>query len=161
MISGADISPCGKYRHTLTRTWGDEISLHKLVYIGLNPSTARHDVEDNTSRRFMSFARRDAYHGYIALNLYDFRSTEPAGLWTATTKPISDVNDYFIYRLASGYKDVCCAWGVNAKPDRVARVVALLRSAKARMLCLGMTKDGHPRHPLYVKGDQPFVEYRP
>jgi hypothetical protein len=29
----------------------------------------------------------------------------------------------------------------------------------ATLQCLGMTKDGHPRHPLYVRGDAPLTAY--
>ena len=27
--------------------------------------------------------------------------------------------------------------------------------------CVGQTKDGHPRHPLYVRADQPLVRWEP
>src|SRR5580658_4964778 len=83
LISAADISPCGLYRYTLTRIWGDPQSPHLLPYLALNPSTAKADIEDNTSRRYMGFAKRDAYHGYVAANLYAIRSTDPKGIWTA------------------------------------------------------------------------------
>jgi hypothetical protein len=56
---------------------------------------------------------------------------------------------------------VVCAWGTNAPENRVAAVVTLLRQAGARLACLGTTKCGAPRHPLYVRGDQPLVQWRP
>mgnify|MGYP001575300242 CR=1 FL=1 len=31
----------------------------------------------------------------------------------------------------------------------------------ARLVCLGTTIAGHPRHPLYVRGDQPFQDLAP
>lgn len=166
MISHADLSPCKKYRYTLTRIWGwsgepDEKQQypHLLPYIALNPSTADAKKEDATSRRYAGFARREAYQGYVACNLYGFRSTDPKGLWSAAD-PIGPENDHFLKAMALNYRTIMCAWGVNARPDRVTRVVSLLRSAGARLICLGLTKDGHPRHPLMVRADQPFEEYR-
>jgi hypothetical protein len=44
---------------------------------------------------------------------------------------------------------------VNTDPARVARVRALLPQLNA----LGITKDGHPRHPLYVPADAPLIEW--
>jgi hypothetical protein len=55
--------------------------------------------------------------------------------------------------------DVVCAWGSNAKPERAARVASIMRDAGARLWCLGTTKDGLPRHPLYVRADQPLIEW--
>jgi len=33
--------------------------------------------------------------------------------------------------------------------------------AGRELWCLGLTQDGHPRHPLYVAGDQPLVRWTP
>ncbi|TQG73397.1 DUF1643 domain-containing protein, partial [Pseudomonas aeruginosa] len=30
-----------------------------------------------------------------------------------------------------------------------------------RLWCLGTTKDGHPRHPLYVRGNQVLLPWVP
>jgi hypothetical protein len=54
-----------------------------------------------------------------------------------------------------------CAWGSNAKPERAARVAQIMLDAGARLWCLGTTKDGSPRHPLYVRGDQQLIEWSP
>ncbi len=35
------------------------------------------------------------------------------------------------------------------------------RAAGGRLWCLGTTKDGHPRHPLYVRGDQALLPWAP
>lgn len=56
---------------------------------------------------------------------------------------------------------VIAAWGTHgARNDRGVRVAAELAGAGVRLLCLGATKDGHPRHPLYLAGDtklEPFA----
>jgi hypothetical protein len=33
--------------------------------------------------------------------------------------------------------------------------------AGRELWCLGTTQDGHPRHPLYVPGEQPFERWQP
>ncbi len=38
-------------------------------------------------------------------------------------------------------------------------VAAALREAGVGVMALGQTKDGHPRHPLYLAGDSALVEY--
>jgi hypothetical protein len=43
---------------------------------------------------------------------------------------------------------VVAAWGASV--PRISRV---------DLRCLGTTKSGHPRHPLYVKGDHPLVPF--
>lgn len=55
---------------------------------------------------------------------------------------------------------VLCAWGTNGSHRKRAEMVMLSALGHgARLVCLGTTKDGHPLHPLYVAGDQPFVPF--
>ena len=39
------------------------------------------------------------------------------------------------------------------------RKVLSLLADKKDVFCLGITKDGQPRHPLYVKGDMSLVPF--
>jgi hypothetical protein len=70
-------------------------------------------------------------------------------------------NDFYLRDVARSHRNVICAWGANAKPERVASVVELLQEAGATLWCLGTTKGGAPRHPLYVRGDHEFVKFNP
>lgn len=51
--------------------------------------------------------------------------------------------------------------GDGAESDRAEAVKKMLNGESAVTpippLSLGKTRDGHPRHPLYVRGDQPLV----
>lgn len=49
----AVFSQCGKYRYLLKREW--DASLPKVLYIMLNPSTASHETEDQTSKQCLFF----------------------------------------------------------------------------------------------------------
>ena len=156
----AVISPCGQYRYLLTRE-GDLVDWRgPAVFIMLNPSTADATEDDATIRRCRRFAETWGCNGIKVVNLYALRSTDPAGLWEHSN-PIGPDNDEWISRVASTASVVVCAWGVNAQPWRVRAVVDVLKLGGLRLMCLGKTQNGSPRHPLYVRGDQPLIDWSP
>lgn len=151
---GATFSPDRQYRYTLTRTW--RTMGPYLVVIGLNPSTADETQDDPTIRRCLAFAKREGLGGLIMLNLFALRSTDPGEL-LRHPNPVGAYNDGFL-RTQTVRRDgsiVLAAWGAHpAAQERV-------RSIYGRVLgpglhCLGTTKHGAPRHPLYVRGDRAF-----
>lgn len=155
----AIISECGTYRYLLTRpSEVEHPDRSTALFIMLNPSTADASLDDPTIRRCRGFARTWGCAGITVANLYALRATDPAAL-LCHPDPVGPECDQHLFSLAKEYGDVVCAWGANAKPDRAARVVEMLREAGARLWCLGMTKHGHPRHPLYVRGDQPLIPW--
>lgn len=145
----------GDYRYWLRRTW--QADTEHLPIIMLNPSTADADADDPTIRRCVAFAKRQGYGGLFVANLYALRSTDPAQLWLHPD-PVGPRNDEELAMLFDGARlwdrTVLCAWGANARPERVARVREL--AAGVELLALGTTKAGAPRHPLYVRGDTPM-----
>lgn len=153
----AKLSPCGQYRYQLARVWGTGDA---LVFVMLNPSTADADVDDPTIRRCMGFAKREGAAGIIVYNLYAFRATSPADM-KAAVDPHGPNNDGWLSGLAIWAREaknpVVCAWGTHADHSTVDRFKQNFIGAP--LVCLGTTKDGHPRHPLYVKGDQPLVSF--
>lgn len=141
----------GDYRYRLTRVW--DPTLPTITFVLLNPSTADAEHLDPTLRRCVGFAQRDGFGGMVILNLYAFRSTNPK-VMRAAADPVGPENDRV---LASATGVVVAGWGVNADAARVAQAVALLPPLQA----LGVTKRGHPRHPLYVRGDSDRVPWMP
>ena len=81
------------------------------------------------------------------------RATEPTDLWK-TADPVGPDNDRHIAAAVAGV-EVVAAWGANARPARVAEVLALIGRVPGagRVHALGTTKTGQPRHPLYLRGD--------
>lgn len=141
------------------------------VIVMLNPSTADQHTDDPTIRRCMRFAGREGYHSLIVVNLYGLRATNPADLWSHPD-PVGQMtaneagNDVAIgtaISQAGRYGDgrVIVAWGAHARQDRVDEFKAIVDRARApvTLWCLGTTKDGAPRHPLYVRGDQPLTPW--
>ncbi|HEP1206998.1 TPA: DUF1643 domain-containing protein [Stenotrophomonas maltophilia] len=157
----AVISDCGNYRYLLTRP--SEVTRPErgtALFLMLNPSTADAAVDDPTIRRCRGFAKAWGCNGLTVANLFALRSTDPAML-LSHADPIGPLNDDWLRRLAHEYGDVVCAWGAHSMAVGRSIVVAqLLRQAGARLWCLGATKHGFPRHPLYVRSDQPLVEWK-
>ena len=140
----------GDYRYRLTREW--DPALETMTFVLLNPSTANAEQLDPTLRRCVRFAQREGYGGMVIVNLYAFRTKNPKAMMAATD-PVGPDND----RVLSGVTGtVVAGWGTSAEPARVARALALL----PRLHSLGVTKHGHPRHPLYVPSDAPLLEFR-
>lgn len=158
----AVISDCGRYRYLLTRQSHTPGARETVVFCMLNPSTADASVDDPTIRRCRGFADRWDCAGLAVVNLYAYRATDPRAL--RALDPIDAVgpaNDNWLRDVAAKASGIVCAWGTNSDPQRVRDVVAIFTSNQARLYCLGTTKDGHPRHPLYIRGDQPLVPWAP
>lgn len=145
--SGATLSPCRLYRYLLWRQWSTEPS---VLWIMLNPSTADETVEDPTIRRCVGFARQWGFGGIYVANLFALRSTSPHLLYDHSD-PVGPRNDGVISFRAKVHGKVACAWGVHgAFRDRGKQVIDLVRRVGGRPVHLGLTKAGHPRHPLYL-----------
>jgi len=157
----AEISHCGTYRYVLSRP-----SIVRFpekgtaLFCMLNPSTADATVDDPTIRRCRGFAKDWFCNGFTVVNLYALRATDPRELWKHPD-PVGPANDGWLKSLAHEYGDVVCAWGANAREDRVRHVVGLFLSVGARLWHLGLTKAGAPRHPLYIRADQPLERWTP
>ena len=160
MSRTASISPCGRYRYGLTRQWSHR---HMMGFIMLNPSTADADIDDPTIRRCIGFARREDCGGIVVVNLFPLRATKPADLWATRYPerfgPESDNELQRHIRMVNG--PLVAAWGADG--DRLGGdAVKMVRHyLGSRMVCLGQTASGAPRHPLYVKGDAPLVPFSP
>lgn len=148
----AMFSDCGLYRYELGRQWSEAPGV--ATFIMLNPSTATEYVDDPTIRRCIGYAQAWGMGRLHVLNIYAYRSTDPAGLWTVND-PVGPDNDHHIAAHAqlateTGWPLVA-AWGVNARPERIKRVLTL--TAGAPLSALAVAKAGQPRHPLYLRRD--------
>jgi hypothetical protein len=156
---GALISDDGLYRYVLGRRWARDGQI--ATFVMLNPSTADATEDDPTIRRCVGFAKSWGMAALHVVNLYALRSTDPKGLWRVAD-PVGPENDRHLTSHAraacTNSSPLIAAWGANAKPDRVAQVLAL--PGMVALEALGVTKDGAPRHPLYLRADSERVPYR-
>lgn len=148
----AIISDDGVYRYCAGRQW--DTGLPFVSWIMLNPSTADAEVDDPTVRRCVEFSKRWGFGTLNIANLYALRATEPSKLRTYTGDPVGPRNDECIAQVCAAGSVIILAWGTGSySGGRVAAVWEIIKALPVAKLCLGVTKDGSPRHPLYVRGD--------
>lgn len=149
------------YRYTLYRQWNR--ACPTLPIVMLNPSTADETNNDPTIGRCIEFAKRECYGAIHVVNMFAIRATNPAEL-RDFLDPEGPDNWAALHGVAHASATcnvpILCAWG--AHPMAVLRqpaVMEILGAFMGETVCLGKTQAGYPRHPLYVKGDQPFVRF--
>lgn len=143
---GATIDPSGTYRYSLWRKW-DEDNLTMLRWVLLNPSTADAEQDDPTIRRCIGYAKSWGFGGMVVLNLFALRATDPKELKRTMRDPIGPDNDKWIDDVMLKGTFAVAGWGAGGA---LGGRGAAMHRLYPEMRCLGLTKDGHPRHPLYL-----------
>lgn len=147
------------YRYRLTRTWSREWP--PVTWIMLNPSTADAFKSDPTCTRCVNFARSWGAGGMIIVNLFAYRATKPSALRLAGD-PVGPLNDQHVREACRAGAVTVAAWGAGgALSGRAEAVARMLQADGVRLSCLGTTRDGHPRHPLYVPASMPLTPWTP
>lgn len=156
-LSDARLSDDGRYRYTLSRTW-EAANPERVVFIMLNPSTADANLDDPTIRRCIGFAR-DTFKagGMTVVNLFAYRATDPNALGLVASDSGAETlngpgNDMAILDTLADprVKTVVCACGAHIVAGPRAQKVLGFIPPRLNVVCLGVTKDGHPKHPLYL-----------
>lgn len=173
---GAKLSEDGLYRHLLWREWdgvakapnkhwlsddaGKLYSIPKTVlWIMLNPSTGDHMDDDPTIRRCIDFTKLWGYDRLEIVNLFSYRVSDPRELMQAAlncdvVKPLG-----YAEKAIEKASLIICAWGSRGDfMSRSATTRALL--GKRVAYCFGYTKNGEPRHPLYVEKTTPLIRMK-
>jgi hypothetical protein len=155
--SGADVSADGAYRYVLWRRWsGADV----MVWVMLNPSTADHEVDDQTIRKCVGFAKREGCGGIEVVNLYAYRSRDPMVLCDVEDPEGPDNRRTWEALLARYWRGpVVAAWG-GSFPRCLAPSRAYKAADPSAWLCLGHTTEGHPRHPSRIAYSTPLVPMR-
>lgn len=157
MNSGAVVSGCGVYRYWLGRRWADLTATQPVrvaTFVMLNPSTADATADDPTIRRCIGFARRLGCGGLNVVNLFAYRSPSPLALKQFRGDPVGPDNNLYLQAALLVVGPVIAAWGVHGLfRGRDRDVKAMYAEASVYLHCLGKTKDGHPKHPLYLPAD--------
>ncbi|KPF89254.1 MULTISPECIES: DUF1643 domain-containing protein [unclassified Novosphingobium] len=154
MYRDAVISPCSRYRYSLTRKWGDG---PQVLFVMLNPSTADATTDDRTIGRCISFADSWGFGSLVVGNLFAFRTPSPAELMSAD-EPVGPENDHWLEKLGEQASLTVAAWG-NAG-SYLGRA-ALVSPRLVRPHFLRLTSAGQPSHPLYVSGDTRPTPWEP
>ena len=164
LLSGtheAVFSPDRTYRYLLVRWWGDAPS---MAWVMLNPSTADAFADDPTIRRCMKFARREGCGGITVVNLFALRSADPRVL-RHHPDPVGASNDTVIGMNVGRDSPVVAAWGTGGTLNgRDREVAGQLKATGIALKCFGVTRDGHPKHPLArgrerIPDDAPLIPW--
>ena len=143
------------YRYALFREW--DIGDGFVLFIGLNPSTANEQKDDPTIRRCVRFAKDWGCKGLWMVNLFAYRATDPNEL-LSVGDPIGHDNDWHLKLGVKRSRLIVAAWGTKGSlKDRDRKVIEMLNNTKIQ--CLGITKAGFPRHPLYLPYDIDLMPY--
>jgi len=144
--AGAEFSECGLYRYRLWRIWDESKPL--AMCIGLNPSTANANKNDQTISYLMKMLGILGYGGFYMMNCWALISSDPKALidhrWNEL---ICDWNDNMITVTAAKCKDVVFCWGgfkIIREAGRDKELIEMFPKAK----CFGKNDNGSPFHPL-------------
>lgn len=177
--AGAIISADQRHRYLLWREWrgthdpknwnwfgavdgaGEPLGEPKpVLFVMLNPSTADGASDDPTVRRCVSFAASWKFERLEIVNLFAYRTSEPAALLALTDRddPIGRDNMMHVQRAASRADLIVCAWG-DGGSDYLGQAETIRGWIGDRpVYALGLTRKGNPRHPLYLVRSTPLVE---
>ena len=146
--SVAIYSDCERYRYALSRVW--DAQGKKALFIMLNPSKATEQQNDPTVERCEQRARRLGFGAFGVVNIFAWRETHPK-LMRLAADPNGPENNTQLLEACRWADVVICGWGTHGVHlGRGPEVAILLRQNGVKLHHLGLTKDGHPRHPLYI-----------
>lgn len=139
---------------------------NNLVCIGVNPSTATPELLDNTLRTVKKLSKQHGFDGWIMMNLYPQRSTDPNGMHMEINQDLHLENlRHFQEIFESGNKTVWAAWGAVIEKRRyltdcMKDITELAERYSVNWHSIGArSKAGHPHHPLYLKHSMPMEPF--
>ena len=166
----ANLSECGRYRFMLRRWWDGRTggSLRGGVcWIMLNPSTADGDKDDPTIRKCVGFSSQWGYRSLVVVNLFALRATNPNVVRDALRGCESAIealevtggltNARAIADAMFESELIVAAWGAPPWAASLGREVG--KTPGVEVKCLGRTKSGAPRHPLFVAYKTPLEDW--
>jgi hypothetical protein len=160
------------FRFRLSRNW--ESQNEHVVFIGVNPSKATHLVNDPTVARCMEFAKAWGYGSMAMMNLFPYRATDPAAMkrfYKREGPKIKDfghlyddserINESHLKVECAAASMIICAWGNDgkflSKGEWIYRLLA--PECASKLHHFGETKEGEPRHPLYLLSNSSPILY--
>ena len=176
MRASAILSEDRLYRFELTRegllnrTRGGRLdpqtahSKGTVMFLMLNPSTADESEDDATIRRCIGYATGWGFDRLVVCNLSPYRATAPRDMISRGPEPTNvwEQNEAVVIANALNADLMVAAWGTKGNIEgRASRMVSALTAAGVPLSCLGLSKDGHPFHPLMQPKDAELVPFRP
>jgi len=150
---GAEFGQDRKYRYCLWRIW--DLSKPRVMFIGLNPSTADDKRNDNTITKVMKIAKHNGFGGVYMMNLFPYVTPYPSTLYINDEANV--INDEWLEKIYDKCKSVVFCWGnFREAIDRSVEVMKIFVHPK----CLAKNKNGSPKHPLYCKDETILIPFK-
>ena len=147
-----------------------------MVFIGLNPSKANSVNNDKTLVRIINFCSRWNYKNIYVINLFGLISKFPSQL-SKNKDPVGRNNDLITLKALEFWRenincDLWLGWGDKGKLYKRDSIVLKLiknllklesneNNLSKRILTLGLSKKGSPRHPLYMPNESFLKPFDP
>ena len=142
MISKAEFSIDGHNRYSLSRIW--ENKLPKVLFIMLNPSIANSKKNDPTIRKIISYSKSWGFGGVYVGNIYSNISPYPKDIrlikFHREKKNIESIK-----KMKEKTELTVFSWGNNEKTPN------WLKATIKNPYYIELSKNGIPKHPLYLK----------
>ena len=132
-----------------------------LICVGINPSTAQPGALDNTLKSVERIANNNHHDGWIMLNVYPQRATNPNDLHQEPDAAL--VADNLKWAASLLWKlpqaTIWAAWGtlIEKRPwlfPLLGDLAKVCNEADVDWVTYGpRSKAGHPHHPLYLRKD--------
>lgn len=145
------------YRYAIGRAWDPEPTepWHTVrptfSVVAINPSKARHDVNDPTLLKLVHYAKQEGCGSLLLRNLAAYSATDPNEL-SLVEDPVGPrnaevlaIDPLFALRVA--------AWGnfpSKRVRERLRHSVGLVKVCPV-LHVFGVNQTGEPKHPLYLK----------
>ena len=156
--AGAIFSDDKKHRFALWREWNHK--LPSLAWIGLNPSTANEKEDDQTIRRAKVFCAEAGFGSLFMVNLFSYCETESKKLENhRVDELVVSATDFWLNHCVRSCNSMVAGWGDTG--SLYGRSKEIAQRYAGRLLCLGTTNKGEPKHPLYIKATTKFTPYFP
>lgn len=139
---------------------------NNLICFGINPSTAEPDNLDPTLTRVKNIAAQFGYDGWIMLNVYPQRATDPNDMDDVFNESYHCDNLHHISEVLQWHQGIVwAAWGtlIEKRPylkKCLKDIVDIAEPYAVDWKTRGQrSKAGHPHHPLYLRYDFDFDEF--
>ena len=135
------------------------------MFIGLNPSKANSSNNDKTLLRIINFCSTWNYKNIYIINLFGLIAKSPIQL-SKSNDPIGKNNDLITLKSLEFWREDnnCDLWlglgdkgQLKGRDRKILKLIKNLSNFKSneksyskRVLTLGLSKKGNPRHPLYM-----------
>lgn len=136
-----------------------------LFVMGLNPSGLPDHNLNSTLRNAKAFAKILGFDSYVMINIYPQRTTDPRNLAKRVNLEAHRKNLEQLAELVDDHATIWAAWGsfIDQRPYLyrcLREIEQALAPKNIRWIRYdSLTKEGHPRHPMYKKHEDRFENF--